>query len=235
MIGQIRRISVKEARPLVEEYHYSGNLPSGKNICFGWFLPEENAAADLFGNRERLYAVAIYGIGANNNVYKFFAEATGLPCCNGNLYELKRLVRSGTKEDKQVSLSQMLSFCHRSLLREDGIKYIISYSDPDFNPSGGIYAASNFVLLGWTKPETDILNISGLKINRRTLLHWRNRNGHPSIEEACKILGYQKVKTPPKKRWFICLDPKDEKILREKFPSEPKKDWITKLETSLSS
>ena len=225
MIGQIRRISVKDARPLVEEFHYSRNLPSGKNICFGWFLPEEEG--------EKLYAVAVYGIGSNNNVYDFFAKTTGLPCSDKNLYELKRLVRSGTKEERQVSLSQMLSFCHRSLLKENGIRYVISYSDPEFNPSGGIYAASNFVLVGWSKPETDILNGEGLKINRRTLLHWRNRNGHPSIEQACANLGYQKVKTPPKKRWFIALDPKDQKILRESFPPESKKDWLTELEESM--
>jgi len=191
MIGEIRRVSVAEARPLVQEYHYSKNLPAGKNVCFGWFTPDDNS---LVG--ETLYAVAVFGIGSNNNVYGYFSEITGLECTDKNLYELKRLVRSGSKEEKQVSLSQMLSVCHRSLLKENGIRYIISYSDPEFNPSGGIYAASNFTLLGYSKPETDILDADGLKINRRTLLHWRNRNGHPTIDEACAILGYTKVKTP---------------------------------------
>jgi hypothetical protein len=57
MIGHIRRIPVKDSRPLIEEYHYSKNLPAGKNICFGWFLKEETTPDDLLvGTRERLYA-----------------------------------------------------------------------------------------------------------------------------------------------------------------------------------
>lgn len=234
MLGQIRRISVKEARPLVEEYHYSKNLPAGKNICFGWFLKDgESEPTDLLGSereRERLYASAVYGLGSNPIIHNYLANITGLPVTSKNLYELRRLVRVGSKEEKQVSLSQMLSYCHRSLAKEDGTRYIVSYSDPEYNPSGGIYAASNFIKLGWTSADYDILDKDGTKLSRRTLIHWRNRNGHPTIEQACEILGYRKVKTPPKKRWFIALDPKDQKILKEKFPPPPKKDWLTELE-----
>ena len=196
----IRRITQAQARTIVDVFHYSKNVPAGKNVHFGWFLDEE------------LYAVASYGIGANNNLPKYLAKVTGLPVENKNMFELKRLARRGAKEEHRVSLSKLLAVSHRSL-RGDGIKYIVSYSDPDYNPAGGIYTASGFTLLGMTKPETDIITDTGLKIGRRTLLHWRKAHGNPTIAEACKILNYAVVKTPPKKRWFLALDKGDKRLL----------------------
>ena len=150
-----------------------------------------------------LYAVAIYGIGANNNLPKFLERTLSLPVANSNLLELKRLVRIEPKEDG-MPLTRFLSICHKTLKKE-GYRYVASFSDPEYNPSGGIYAAANFKQIGLTQPEADILNTVGQKIGRRTLLHWRKRNGNPSIDDACKQLGFTRVKTPPKKRWFISL------------------------------
>jgi hypothetical protein len=198
----IRRISQAEARTIVDTYHYSKNVPAGKNVHFGWFIAGV------------LYAVASYGIGANNNLPVYLAKVTGLPVENRNMFELKRLARVGEKGEGQVPLSKLIAVSHRSLLKEDGIKYIVSYSDPDYNPTGGIYAASGFKLLGMTAPETDIITDKGLKIGRRTLLHWRKAHGNPTIAEACALLNYTVAKTPPKKRWFLALD-KCDKILLE--------------------
>lgn len=203
MAFPIRRITQAEARTVVDIYHYSRNVPAGKNVHFGWFLEGE------------LYAVASYGIGANNNLPRYLAKVTGLPVENKNLFELKRLARKGSKEEKIIPLSKLLSVSHRSL-RDDGIRYIVSYSDPDYNPAGGIYAASGFTLLGMTAAETDIITDKGLKIGRRTLLHWRNAHGHPSIAEACATLNYSVAKTPPKKRWFLALD-KEDKLRLQSF------------------
>jgi len=219
---------------LVEKYHYSKNLPAGKNICFGWFLPEPEEETDLFGEKKTPYAVAVYGIGSNARIYDCLARESGLLVNANNTYELKRLVREGDKEDRRVSLSQLLSVCHKALLKEDGIRYIVSYSDPQFNPDGGIYAASNFTLIGWTNNHNwQIIKADGTSTNRRTLNHWRAAHGNPSVDDACAILGYKKVNAPPKKRWFLCLDPKDQKILRRKFPPKPKTDWITELEETV--
>ena len=191
---QVRSITKKEVAPVVEQFHYSKNVPAGKNIYFGYFVD------DL------LYAVAIYGIGVNNNGPKFLARTLNLDVTVQNSLELKRLARVEPKVDA-APLTKFLSICHR-LLKKQGYKYVVSYSDPDFNPAGGIYAASNFKLIGMTSPETDILNEQGLKINRRTLLHWRNRQRvltgtMLTIDEACKQRGFTKVKTQPKKRWFL--------------------------------
>jgi hypothetical protein len=187
----VRRLDKQTSRPIIEKYHYSGNVPAGKNIYFGWFLGT------------LLYAVAIYGIGANNNQAGYLARTQALPVTNANLLELKRLARIEPKI-KDAPLTKFLSINHH-LLRRDGYKYVISFSDPEFNPQGGIYAAANFKQIGYSSPETDILNCEGKKIGRRTLLHWRKAHGSPTIDEACKLLGYTKVKTPGKKRWFLCL------------------------------
>jgi len=188
---EVRRIDKKTARPIIEQYHYSGNVPAGKNIYFGWFVGA------------LLYAVAIYGIGANNNQAGYLAKSQNLPVTNANLLDLKRLARVEPKIDA-APLTKFLSVNHK-LLKREGYRYIVSFSDPDFNPNGGIYAASNFQQIGLSKPEWDILNCEGKKIGRRTLLHWRKAHGNPTIEEACRLLGYTKIKTPGKKRWFISL------------------------------
>jgi hypothetical protein len=179
---------------VIETYHYSKNVPAGKNIYFGCFLGA------------LLYAVAIYGIGVNNNGPQFLARTLNLPVTVQNSLELKRLARIEPKVDA-APLTKFLAICHR-LLKKQGYKYVVSYSDPDFNPAGGIYAASNFKHIGMTSAEMDILNSQGLKINRRTLLHWRNAQCKltgtmMTIDQACAVRGFKKVKTQPKKRWFL--------------------------------
>ena len=192
---QVRRIDKKTAKTVIETYHYSRNVPAGKNIYFGYYV-----------QNDLLYAVAIYGIGVNNNGPAYLARVTGKDVTVQNSLELKRLARIEPKIET-APLTKFLAICHR-LLRRDGYTSVVSYSDPDFNPAGGIYAASNFKFIGLTSPETDILNAEGLKINRRTLLHWRNRQREltgrmMTIDEACAIRGFKKIKTQPKKRWFL--------------------------------
>jgi hypothetical protein len=144
----------------------------------------------------------------NNNGPRFLAKVTGFDVTVQNSLELKRLARVEPKIES-APLTKFLAICHR-LLKKEGYKYLVSYSDPEYNPAGGIYAAANFKQIGWTSPETDILNTEGLKINRRTLLHWRNRQCKLTgkmltIDEACTIKGFRKIKTPPKKRWFLVI------------------------------
>jgi hypothetical protein len=190
--GLVKVIDKATARTVVDTNHYSGNVPAGKSFYYGWYFGDE------------LYAVAVYGISANNGLPAYVGAIVNREGLDWNtVTELKRLARVEPKVEGRP-LTKFLSVCHR-LLRKEGIQYVISFSDPDFNPHGGIYAASNFKLVGMTKPETDILNCEGRKIGRRTLLHWRVKHGNPSIDEACKILGFTKIHTQPKKRWLLSL------------------------------
>lgn len=188
--GIVKTVTRAEAAAIIDKHHYSGNVPAGKNICYGWYF------------NGSLYAVAVYGIGANFRLPSLLSRVTGYSVNWKNLIELKRLARTEPKIDNRP-LSKFLSLCHR-FLSKIGYQYIASFSDPDYNPYGGIYAAANFKFIGMTSNhDWDILNKEGKKIGRRTLLHWRKKNGNPSIDEACKILGYTKINPQPKKRWFL--------------------------------
>jgi hypothetical protein len=108
------------------------------------------------------------------------------------------------------------------MLYKMGIRYIVSYSDADFNPHGGVYKASGFVQVGETKVGYDLLNDKGFKTSRRNLLHWRKAHGNPSISEACSMLGWTEVKTPPKKRWFMALEKSEKELTRNRDFSKVK-------------
>lgn len=198
----VKQVTRKDVLPIIEKYHYSHHVPPVIRRYFGWYCGYD------------LYAVATYGIGVNSNLPGFLARTTGLPVENKNLVELTRLARIGTKDDKPAPLTKFLAVCHRLLFKE-GYRYIVSFSDPDYNPYGGIYSAAGFTLLGFTNAEIDIIDKNGRKLNRRTLYDWRKKNGNPTIDDACNLLGYRKIKTPPKKRWFLALDKADKMRLQK--------------------
>jgi hypothetical protein len=95
-------------------------LPTGRNVCFGWFIETE------------LYAVAVYGDGINQIQHRYLARLTGLPVKRGNLFELRRLFRSEPPRES-FPLSQFIAGSHRILKRDHGIRFIVSFSDPAHN------------------------------------------------------------------------------------------------------
>lgn len=183
----IKKISLNEARVIVEQFHYSHSVPTGKNIFFGWYFGKE------------LYAVADYGIGVNPYQASFLSRVTGLPVVNEELLELKRLARIEPARD--VYLSQFIAGCHK-ILRKDGYKYIVSFSDPEYGHNGGIYRASNFQHLGTTNPEWHLIDDNGNRMHRRRA-HRHSERNKCTIEESRQALGLKRIKTLPKDRWFI--------------------------------
>ena len=184
----LKKISLKEAKPFIEKWHYSKKVPTGKNIFFGWFIENE------------LYAVANYGIGVNSNQASFLSKKTGKNITNSNLLELKRLCRKEPKVNT-LPLTKFLSLCHKNL-KKDGYRYIISFSDPEHGHNGGIYKAANFIHLGKTNPEIHTIDKNGVKRHRRFPYRYAKRN-NCSIEEARQALNLKKIKTLPKDRWFL--------------------------------
>ena len=63
---EVRRIDYAEARPRIEMWHYSGCVPKGKNLFFGWYVGGD------------LYAVANYGWGVNPYQAPYLARVSGL-------------------------------------------------------------------------------------------------------------------------------------------------------------
>ena len=183
------------AAGFIEHWHYSGCVPTGKNIFFGWFVPGDQT---LLG--ESLYAVADYGIGVNPYQAQYLARCTGYEVAEGNLVELKRLCRSEPRLDR-FPLTAFLARCHR-LLRASGYRYVVSYSDPFHGHSGGIYKAANFQHLGATNAEWHVQDADGVIRHRRYAYRYARRNG-VSTAEARQALGLKRVQMPPKDRWFL--------------------------------
>lgn len=193
---EVRRITKAEARPMIENNHYSHHSPSSAGSkFFGWFVNSE------------LYAVAQYGYSPNRHSATFFAKLTGRPVTSKNLIELIRLVRAEPRID-DAPLTRFLSVIHK-ILKKEGFCYVVSHSDPMHNPHGGIYAAANFKHLGWTQAHANFKDVNGNIIHDRVLSRFQERSkqaGRPiTRKEAMAQFGYVYVRMEPKKRWFLSL------------------------------
>lgn len=184
-------IDTTTAGPFIERWHYSGRVPTGKNLFYGWY-DETND----------LYAVADYGIGVNPYQAAYLSRITGKNVQHQHLLELRRLCRREPKRE-DMPLTQFLAQCHK-LLRQTGYKYVVSFSDPAYGHTGGLYKAANFEHLGVTASERHVMDSEGNVRHRRLAFRHARRNGC-SIQESRDALGLRVIVTPPKDRWFIDL------------------------------
>jgi len=183
-------IDIDVARSFVALWHYAGDVPTGKNTAFGWFIDGE------------LYAVAVYGVGVFHNQHRFLARLTGLPIERGNVLELRRLCRTEPpRKDRQ--LSQFIAGCHR-ILRQHGVRFVVSFSDPAHGHSGGIYRAANFRYFGKTRPDSHTVDSKG-RLVQRTLIAQRARRSKLSMAEVREALGLREQRTGRKDRWIIAI------------------------------
>jgi hypothetical protein len=194
-------ITISTARPFIEQWHYSGRCPTGKNLFFGMYVTGlSGTQANLFG--ETLYAVTDYGIGVNPYQAQSLSKIANRTIDTEHLLELKRLCRIEPRLE-QYPLTQFLARCHK-MLKPLGYTDIVSFSDPTFGHSGGIYKAANFQYLGKTNAENHAEDSEGVSRHRRLYFRFARRNGI-SNEEARKRLGLRLVKTQPKDRWLLQL------------------------------
>jgi hypothetical protein len=185
----VRTISLQEAKPFIEQWHYSKRCPRGKNIFFGAYLGD------------KLYAVADYGIGVNPVQATYLARVTGLPVKNRNLMELKRLCR--IEPQMSLGLTKFLRICH-ILLRRQGVEFVVSFSDPAQGHNGGVYKAANFKYLGKSAAEWHVADKNGVLRHRVYAYRYAKRKGIP-LGQARHELGLKRVKTVQKDRWFLAL------------------------------
>jgi len=185
-------IDKKTAAPFIEKWHYSHIVPTGRNVFFGGYINEE------------LYCVAVYGSGSNNNQHSYLARTTHKPVTEDNLMELRRLCRVGEKGTTEVPLTRFLKICHTILKREHKVSFVVSFSDPAYNHTGGIYKAANFQHLGKTNAEWRYVDEDGQIVHRRTMNHYSWRHSLTEVQMAQKLFKYE-VKMPGKDRWFLEL------------------------------
>lgn len=175
-----------DAAPHIEAWHYSGAMPKGRNICFGFGHP--------------LFVVAVYGNGCNPYQASYLARVTGLPVDHSNYVELKRLAR--TDADGRP-MSWFLARCHRHL-RDLGYIVVVSFSDPERGHTGGLYRACNFIESGKTQAEMHCTDSNGATVHRRKAYRYAKVRGITTVEARVE-LGLATRKTAPKTRWILPL------------------------------
>lgn len=143
-------------------WHYSGNLPAGKNVKFG--IWEEGV----------FIGVIVFGRPCFPSIGKPF----GLK--QTQCVELTRIALN--KHSHPVS--KMISITLKMLKKfSPGLRLIISLADQNEDHIGGIYQASNWIYLGIGGASIQY-KLNGKNIHQRNLVHkyGKNFNNHPLVE-----------------------------------------------------
>jgi hypothetical protein len=161
------------AKFAVENWHYSGTMPAGKNVKIGVWEDGEYIGAVIYGTGAAPQAACPFGIGRQ---------------------EVCELVRVAlTRHDTPVT--RIVSIAMKMLRNKcPGLRLVISYADPDQDHYGVIYQAGNWIYLGETKPCTHyILKSTGKMIHSKTLA--TGRRGYVSrLLQDGRITPIKKVK-----------------------------------------
>jgi hypothetical protein len=155
---EIRRITKREALPLLIQHHYLRGRVADPMYVFGWYdVTGELKAAVLYASPANFY----FGKGA---------------------VELARLVRT---EDLREPLSSFVAATLRWLRKNTDLRYCISYSDLGEGHHGGIYQALSFDFVRvsrghgyWVHPET------GERCSSRAFDQRHPNNKHGWIRKA---------------------------------------------------
>ncbi|HAA50399.1 MAG TPA: hypothetical protein DCE43_11815 [Planctomycetaceae bacterium] len=172
------------AREFVERWHYSHRIPTGKNICFGLWSASE------------LYAVIVYGIGVNPYQAKFLGVES--------VIEIKRMCRSEPKQ--AYELSRLIRLSLKMAKNLMGFDAVVAFADPEQGHEGTVYKAAGFTHEGRTNAEWHLVGSDGVRRHRRYAYRMARRKGI-TVQEARDSLCVQRVKTEPKHRWVLRLDP----------------------------
>jgi len=192
------------ARDVIERFHYSGSVPTGQNRFFVWRVDVNGTSVPLTGDMfgSAIYAVADYGIGVNPYQAAFVSDLFKRTVTPTEIIELKRLARVEPRIEG-LPLTYFLAKCHK-VLRREGYRCVVSFSDPAHSHTGGIYRAANFKHCGKTSEEWHVVDTEGNLRHRRYAYRYARRNG-VSIAEARQELGLERTPTPPKDRWVLWL------------------------------
>ena len=172
----IRTITIKEAKPFVQKWHYSKTLPASTEL-FG-----------LYRQEDELIGVASYGHPAMRN------QAS---CYNIDI-ELRRLCL--IDDTPKNAESKFISLTLKELKRK-GYKSVLSLADPVHGHTGVIYKASNFKYLGREKGGgSRLLVVDGEVIHSRSA--WA-KYGTSGIKSLKKLLGEDRVFGRNKERKYV--------------------------------
>jgi len=138
--------SYEAAKYAVEHWHYSRCMPVGKLVKIGVWEAGQFIGCVLFGR------------GANNHIGQPYG-LTQNECC-----ELVRVALS-----EHVSPVTRIVACALRFLRSQspGIRLVVSYADPEQGHVGSIYQAGNWLYVGTSCAQADVM-YKGVKMHKRT-------------------------------------------------------------------
>jgi GNAT superfamily N-acetyltransferase len=101
--------------------------------------------------------------------------------------------------------SFMMSACIR-LVRRDfpGLEALISFADPRFGHSGGLYRASNWTFVGRTGKSYFYVDEDGVELNKKAVYSRARASGLKESDHVMR-LGLRKVLTPRKLKFVYPL------------------------------
>lgn len=200
----VRECSFDEARIMVRQFHYSGDLPHVVRINFG--------AYDVVGGA--LLAVACYGPIVSRSAPRMWLE-------------LRRLVRV---PETAIVLSQFLASTLR-LLKKRKIEAVLSWADPEQQHYGAIYQATNWV---YTEQKSGgnhtFVTENGEHIHPRTVYARFGTQSVPVI--LARNPGWSSFLPQTKHRYLMPLNIRKAKALAQlktvekPYPKIPNRDLI---------
>jgi hypothetical protein len=177
----------------VERWHYTRSMPGGKRAQLGVW--EDG----------RFVGALVYGSGATPMLHRPFALGPDEVC------ELVRVALG----PHTTPVSRVLAVATR-LLRQamPGLRLVVSFADTAQGHHGGIYQAAGWAYLGPVTHHTYI--VGGQAVHPRTL-YSRLGPGGQSVTWLRAHLDPQarRVRTPPKHKYALTLDPSLRPLLEQ--------------------
>lgn len=129
-----------------QRWHYSRKISNGKTVHVGVW--EDDA----------FIGCVLFGMGANNNI------GTRYRIDQTEVCELTRIAL----RSHATAVSRIVTIAIKFLRRQcPGLRLIVSYADPDQGHHGGIYQASNWLYVGSSEAQRQVI-VGGIEMHKRS-------------------------------------------------------------------
>ena len=176
-------VGIDAARHACVNWHYSKKLPAGKLAKVGVW--EDG----------KFIGVVIFGRGANPRICGPYGLEQTQMC---------ELVRVAMRKHV-TTVSRILSIAMKFLKKQmPGVRLILSYADPFQGHHGGIYQAGNWIYVGKSQAQREVV-INGVHVHKRSA---NAKYGTASVEKIAAMTG-KKVEYGPllwKHTYLMALD-----------------------------
>lgn len=174
------------AKYACEHWHYSQCLPGGKLVKVGAW---ENG---------KFIGVVLFGRGANNRM------ASAYQLKQDEAAELVRIALTRHITPVTKIKSQAIRFLRK---QSQGIRLLVSYADPKQGHYGGIYQAGNWIYIGKSQAQRELI-INGVFTHKRSA---NAKYGTASPDKISKLTG-KKVEWSEMEWKHIYLMPLDDEM-----------------------